>query len=132
MNLFTRARWSPYAAGAGLGLTSWFAVLTAGKYIGVSTTFVRTIGMIESLFTPDRVAAMPYFIKEKPIIDWQSMEVLGILVGAFLAARLGGEIKARFVPELWEGRFGPSRFKRWFAAFFGGALLMFGARMADG
>lgn len=132
MNFLKKPQWSPYVAGALIGMVSWFAVLTAGKYLGVSTTFVRTVGMIESLFVPDRVASMPYFIKEKPVIDWQWMEVLGILIGAFIAARFSGEFKGRFVPPMWEKRFGSDRFKRWFVAFLGGIILMFGARMADG
>ncbi len=132
MNIFKRVQWSPYAAGALIGVVSWFSVLTAGKYLGVSTTFVRTIGMIESIFIPERVASLPYFVKEKPLIDWQWMEVLGILIGAFIAARLSGDFKKSFVPPMWEKRFGPSRFKRWTVAFFGGVILMFGARMADG
>jgi len=132
MNIFKKPQWSPYVAGALIGVVSWFSVLTAGKYLGVSTTFVWTIGMIESIFTPDRVAALPYFVKEKPVIDWQWMEVFGILIGAFIAAKLSGNFKRRFVPPMWEKRFGPSRFKRWVFAFFGGTVLMFGARMADG
>jgi hypothetical protein len=132
MNIFKKSQWSPYVAGVLIGVVSWFAVLTSGKYLGVSTTFVRTIGMIESLFVPERVASMPYFVKEKPIIDWQWMEVLGILIGAFIAARLSGKFKGKFVPLMWEKRFGTDRFKRWFVAFFGGIILMFGARMADG
>ena len=132
MNIFTKPQWSPYVAGALIGMVSWFAVLTAGKYLGVSTTFVRTIGMIESIFAPERVATLPYFVKEKPIIDWQWMEVLGILIGAFIASKLSGDFKKRFVPPMWEKRFGPYRFKRWIVAFFGGMVLMFGARMADG
>jgi len=64
MNFLKKVQWSPYVAGCLMGLVSWFSVLTAGKYLGVSTTFVRTIGMAESIFVPDRVAAMPYFMKE--------------------------------------------------------------------
>lgn len=132
MNILKKAQWSPYVAGALIGVVSWFSVLTAGKYLGVSTTFVRSIGMIESILAPDRVATLPYFVKEKPIVDWQWMEVLGILIGAFIAAKLSGDFKKRFVPPMWERRFGPSRLKRWGVAFFGGIILMFGARMADG
>jgi hypothetical protein len=132
MNILKRAQWSPYAAGALIGVVSWFSVVTTGKYLGVSTTFVRAIGMIESIFASDRVATLPYFAKEKPIIDWQWMEVLGILIGAFIAAKLSGNFTKRFVPPMWENRFGPSRLKRWAVAFFGGVILMFGARMADG
>jgi hypothetical protein len=132
MDFLRRTQWSPYVAGALMGMVSWFSVLTAGKYLGVSTTFVRTIGMIEKIFTPERIATMPYFLKERPLIDWQWMEVLGILIGAFIAAKLSGDFKRSFISPMWERRFGPSRFKRWTAAFFGGMILMFGARMADG
>jgi hypothetical protein len=132
MNFLKKVQWSPYVAGALIGVVSWFSVLTADKYLGVSTTFVRTIGMVENIFVPDRVAAMPYFMKEKPLIDWQWMEVLGILIGAFISAKCSGDFKRKFVPPMWETRFGPSRLKRWVAAFSGGVILMFGARMADG
>ena len=132
MNVLKKAEWSPYVAGALLGVVTWFSVLTADKYVGVSTTFVRAIGMIENLFTPEHVASLPLFLKEKPLIDWQWMEVLGILVGAFISARLSGDIRKTFVPPMWEERFGPSRLKRWIVAFVGGIILMFGARMADG
>ena len=130
--IFKKTRWSPYVAGALIGVVSWFSVLTAGKYLGVSTTFVRTIGMIESILTAERVASLPYFMKEKPIVDWQWMEALGILIGAFIAAKLSGDFQVRFVPHMWEKRFGPSRLKRWGVAFLGGMISMFGARMADG
>ena len=132
MNPLKKYPWSPYVAGALIGMVSWFSVLTAGKYLGVSTTFVRTIGMIESMFIPERVASLPYFFKEKPMIDWQWMEVMGILIGAFIAANLSGDLKGKFIPPMWERRFGPSRLKRWIIAFLGGTVLMFGARMADG
>jgi hypothetical protein len=127
-----KVQWSPYVAGALIGVVSWFSVLSTGKYLGVSSTFVRSIGMIESTFAPDHVASLPYFVKEKPVIDWQWMEVLGILIGAFIAAKLSGDFKKRFIPPMWEKRFGPSRLRRWTVAFFGGIILMFGARMADG
>jgi len=132
VDFLRRVQWSPYVVGALIGVVCWFSVLTAGKYLGVPTTFVRTIGMVESIFVPDRVAAMPYFMKEKPIIDWQWMEVLGILIGALISAKLSGDSKRKFVPPMWEKRFGPSRTRRWIIGFFGGVVLMFGARMADG
>lgn len=98
MNVLKKTQWSPHVAGALVGVVSWFSVFAAGKYLGVSTTFVRTIGMIESLFTPERVASLPYFIKEKSIIDWQCMEVLGILIGAFIASKL-----SRICDPCWNG-----------------------------
>jgi len=63
--------WNPYLAGALTGLVMIFSIWLTGKYFGASTTFVRTSGMLESLAAPDRVAGMPYFIKNVPKFDWQ-------------------------------------------------------------
>jgi len=71
-------------------------------------------------------------MKEKPIIDWQWMEVLGVLIGAFISAKLSGNFKQGSLLPMRKTRFGPSRLKRWIVAFFGGVILMVGARMADG
>ena len=40
--------WSPYLAGALTGLVMILSVGISGKYFGVSTTFVRSAGMIEN------------------------------------------------------------------------------------
>ena len=124
--------WTPYLFGALSGLVLVVSVWLSGNYFGTSTTFVRTAGLLESLAAPERVAAMPYFIKEVPRIDWQWLFVAGIFIGALLAARLCGDFRWQGVPGMWEKRFGPSRVKRGLAAFAGGAVAMFGARLADG
>ena len=124
--------WSPYLAGALSGIVSILSVWIAGKYFGASTTFVRSSGMIEKLFDPDRVAKMDYFIKELPIIDWQWMFVVGIFIGSLIASTTSGSFRWKAVPDMWEARFGPSRIKRALVAFTGGVIGMFGARLADG
>jgi len=124
--------WSPYLAGALSGLVSVFSVWLSGKFLGASTTFVRTTGLLESLVAPERVAGMPYFIKTTPQIDWQWMFVAGIFLGALLAAKLCGDFRWQAVPDMWEGRFGASRVKRGLVALGGGAVAMFGARLAGG
>ena len=124
--------WSPYVAGGLSGLVSIGSVWFVGKYLGASTTFVKTTGMLEGIFSPERVAKMPYFIKETPAIDWQWMVVIGIAIGAFLAAVTSGSFKLQAVPDLWESRFGSAIAPRAMAAFVGGIIAMFGARLADG
>ncbi len=124
--------WSPYLAGGLSGLVSIFAVLTADKFLGASTTFVKTAGMIEQLFSPERVSAMDYFIKEVPNIDWQWMFVVGIFIGALLSAVTSKSFQWKAVPDMWADRFGLNVPKRAFVAFIGGAIAMFGARLADG
>lgn len=124
--------WSPYLAGGLSGLVSIFAVLTANKFLGASTTFVKTAGMIEQSMAPERVSAMAYFIKEVPKIDWQWMFVVGIFVGSLIAALSSKSFKWQAVPDMWQERFGMSVPKRAVVAFFGGGVAMFGARLADG
>jgi len=131
MKFLKKESWSPYLGGAIIGLLSWAAFLLVAP-LGASTSYVRTAGMIEKLISPEHVAALPYFTKEAPIIDWQWMFVLGVLIGSFISGKLSGTVRARFVPAMWEGRFGPGRFKRWVFAFTGGTAVMFGARLADG
>src|SRR5690606_3919717 len=69
---------------------------------------------------------------ELPKIDWETSLVVGILAGSYLAARAAGERSTGALPRHWRRRFGPSRAKRAVAAFLGGAVMMFGARMAKG
>ena len=123
---------SPYLAGAMSGLVSIGSVWFVGKYLGASTTFVRAAGMMEQIFSPERVAKMPYFIKEAPIIDWQWMVVLGIAIGAFISAVTSGSFAIKPIPDLWASKFGPSIKTRAIIAFIGGIIAMFGARLADG
>lgn len=127
-----KGQWNPYVAGALSGLVIVGSVWLTGKYAGASTTFVRGAGMIEQLFSPERIAQMEYFLKEKPIVDWQWMFVVGILVGSFIAALSSGNFKLQAVPDMWRARFGPSALKRGVVAFAGGTVAMYGARLADG
>jgi uncharacterized protein len=124
--------WNPYVAGALTGLLLVFSVWFTGKYVGASTTFVRSAGYIERIFSADRVAQMEYFKKELPKIDWQFLFVIGIFFGALAAATTSRSFRWQAVPSLWESRFGPSVPKRAVIAFIGGAVAMFGARLADG
>ncbi len=124
--------WNPYVAGALVGLLLVFSVWFAGKYVGASTTFVRAAGYVERTFDPGRVAALEYFKKEVPKIDWQFMFVIGIFFGSLIAATTSKSFRIQAVPTMWEDRFGPSKTKRGIVAFVGGAIAMFGARLADG
>jgi len=124
--------WSPYLAGALAGLLLVFSVWFTGKYIGASTTFVRAAGYVEQAFNPERVAALEYFKKELPKIDWQFLFVIGIFFGSLIASTTSKSFRIQAVPTMWESRFGASKLKRGIVAFVGGAIAMFGARLADG
>ena len=88
--------------------------------------------MIASTVAPDHVARNAYFSKFGPIVDWEWMLVVGLALGAFVSSRLSGDKATEPVESLWRLRFGASRWKRYLVAFFGGVILMFGARLAGG
>ena len=124
--------WSPYVAGACAGLVLVLSVWITGKYFGASTSFVRSAGLIETLFSAERVGQMDYFIKTAPKIDWQWMFVFGICIGSLAAALMSGTFRLQGVPDMWRDRFGPGIGGRAAIAFIGGVVAMFGARLADG
>ena len=132
-SVFTDPYWSPYAAGIGIGILSWFSFLISGKPIATSTTFARTGGMIEDLFTGGKANQRPYFRKIKLRINWQWMLVLGIVIGSFISAVISGDLQVKaWVPSLWASAFGDSAVLRVLVALGGGIILGFGARFADG
>ena len=124
--------WNPYLAGFLTGLLLIASVWFTGKYVGASTTFVRTAGLMERVFSSERVSRMEYFVKEMPKIDWQWMFVAGIFFGSLIASASSGSFRWQALPSRWEQRFGNGVTKRAVTAFAGGALAMFGARLADG
>jgi len=124
--------WSPYVAGALSGLVLVLSVWFTGKYFGASTTFVTSAGLIEKIFSAERVAKMDYFVKTIPKIDWQWMFVLGVFIGSLIASKGSGTFKTQAVPDMWQGHFGTNIAARGSVALFGGVIAMFGARLADG
>lgn len=138
-SFWKQPRWSPYIVGAGIGVLSWITFAVMGKALGTSTTMVRAAGALERTVAPDHVDKADYFVKyigtttdPKPFFEWQFALVVMLVVGAFLAARLSGSKFKENVPALWAWRFGDSAALRYLAAFLGGAILLFGARLAGG
>ncbi len=131
-------RWNPYLAGALVGILAVLSVVVTTlvidkpKYLGASTTFVRTAGFIEKTVAEEHVAQNSYFTSTKVKVDWQMLFVGGVFIGALVASRLGKTAKLETVPPIWEQRFGPSPVVRAVGAFLGGVVLMFGARLAGG
>ena len=132
MEWLSMNQWSPYVAGAGIGVLSWFTFLLSDKPLGCSTAFARTSGMIERLFRGRKVMEKPYYKEFPPTVDWEWMLVLGIVIGSFLSAQLSGEFYLRWVPGRWEVAFGHEPWLRVIMALVGGMLMGFGARWAGG
>ena len=123
--------------GVGVGILSWIVFATADHPLGVSTTFETTAALTEKAIAPQVEQTNPYFASKAeegkpPKIDWEVMLVVGLFAGAWLSAKLSGDRAEQSIPPLWQWRFGSSVAKRFAAAFGGGALMMFGARLAQG
>ena len=137
MNILKKS-WSPYVAGALAGVLAIASVvistktLGSPKYLGTSTTMVRVSGLVEKQIAPAHVENNEYFIKEKVKVDWQMMLVVGICVGAFIAAITSRQFKSETVPGIWAERFGTKWYVRAVGAFVGGFIAILGARLAGG
>lgn len=134
MELLRRKSWSPYVVGALIGVLSWFSFATVDKPIGITTAFEYTAALLTKAVSPEVASTNPYYTapEKSPKIDWEWMLVVGVFIGAFISSKLSGDRTNETVPELWRKTFGGSTSKRLAAAFIGGAVMMFGARLAQG
>jgi uncharacterized protein len=120
-------RWSPYMVGAALGALSWFAFGTVDKHLAITLQFEHLASILTGLFAPAADKG------KSPSISWELMLIVGVFLGAFLSSRLSKDRdEERSVPTLWQKRFGSSSALRFLAAFLGGAIMVFGARLAGG
>jgi len=115
---------------AAIGLASLNVVLNlpavAGHPMGASTAFPYVAMSLTGM------GAETYWQKIAKPGAWE----LWFLAGAFLAGLVFSLFQRTFritsVPELWKRYYGANPAKRFFWAFIGGFLLLFGARMAGG
>jgi uncharacterized membrane protein YedE/YeeE len=128
----TAVSWSPYLAGAGIGILACCAFLLSDRPLGCSTGYVKIGGLVERALRPAIVEKNEYYRVIPPAIDWQFMIVPGIIIGAFLSAVLSGSFHLVWVPALWGDTFGYSPALRVVVAVIGGILLETGARWAGG
>jgi uncharacterized protein len=135
--------------GLALGLVFFLAVLLV-KPIGVSTQFVILDGIIADAVNPELVtqtedgyaSTNAYLDKSngkyaKAVsnpLNYSFVFVLAMAVGGFLSvmARGGLDAAERSIPALWRANFGDSPAKRYAAAFLGGFIVLYGARLAGG
>lgn len=126
-------------AGVALGLLLTLATALV-KPLGVSTQFVVTDAMVTHRLAPEFAEANEYMAKYGEQSDWGPgygwMLVFGMLVGGGVCALIFRKVQPDqdkgSMPKMWADQFGNSTVKRNAAAFLGGVLLLFGARLAGG
>lgn len=119
MNYLKQKYWSPYIVGIGIAILSLITVYYFNTFIGVSSAFEQ-LGI-----------CMTSVCDASGFINWKTIFVISIFFGALAASRLSGAQQTD-LPSIWTKTFGDSKQKRYFAAFFGGILVLLGARIAGG
>jgi uncharacterized protein len=129
-NPLRQEEWSPYVAGAILGVVAVLALLLVGQLPGSSGGFQNLAAFVARPLFPDNFFfqfVMP------PAITWQVWLLVGVFIGALASAALAGVWKLDPNPDAqWKAAFGPQTWKRWAMAFAGGIILEFAAGIAGG
>ncbi len=125
---------NPYAAGAALGIVLLATFLVTGHGLGASGAAAAAVSAGVEAVAPDHARSNAFFGAwtgadggRSPLGEWIVLEVLGLVVGAAVSARLSG----RWRPAVDRGPGVTSR-RRLVAAFGGGGIMALGARLARG
>ena len=121
---------SPYLIGAAIGLLNIAAFAAFHTGIGVSGAYESSAALAARRLAPDAAHVNDYVKarKEPPTVNWESWLVLGTILGGMAAARALGSDDASWGDD----HPGAEPIRSPLASAAGGAMLMFGARMADG
>lgn len=126
-----RAYADPYLAGVALGVVLLAAFVLVGRGLGASGAFASAAAGTMELIAPDKAAASPlfahYLSAPGPWLGWLGVELLGVVVGAWLSARLAGRVRIEIERP---ATLAPNR--RLQLAFGGGLLMAAGAVLARG
>lgn len=130
---FSRELWSPYVAGALLGIVGILAVVLSNSLLGASGGFENLAGMIGQAVAPKLFDNLYFNFVMPPGITWQVVLLIGVFFGGMLGALTSKTLKWRWIPEKqWGQIFGSQRWKRWVLAFVGAIILEYGAGIAGG
>ena len=122
-----------YLVGAGIGILSWVVFVVVNAPIGITTALSEVSGAAAvPLIGAEAVAANAYWAKTVPAWDYGTLFLVGTFLGALLGSLSEKTFKWELVPSTWSERFGGRIAPRFLAAFAGGMLAMFGARLAGG
>lgn len=130
---FAKEEWSPYAAGALLGLVGILAVLLSDSLLGASGAFENLAGLIGQALAPETFDNVYFNFVMPPGITWSVVLLIGVFFGGMLGAKSSKTWKFRAVSdEQWKQLAGKQWWKRWLIAFVGAIILEFGAGIAGG
>ena len=123
---------SPYFAGIGIGVALLLAFVFVGRGLGASGAFSSVVTGAVSAAAPEHARAGADYARylsgdSNPLRDWLVFEIAGVVLGAWLSARLAGRVRAS------TDRGPRTTSKRRIAyALVGGAIMGVGAKLARG
>jgi len=128
-----KSEWSPYVAGALLGLLATLSLLLTDRLLGASGAFENVAGSVVKAISPAAGANVYWKFVQPPGISWGVVALLGVIVGSLVSALLSGTFKWQLVSDdQWKRVFGPAIWKRWLVLFVGAIILEYGAGIAGG
>jgi hypothetical protein len=94
----TRPYANPYYAGIALGFVLLASFGLTGRGLGASGAFASTAAGVVGAVSPSTAAANFYFSRyladgASPWRDWLVFELVGVMAGAWLSARLAGRLR---------------------------------------
>ena len=123
---------NPYLAGVLLGLVLLSAMFFSGRGLGASGGIKYCVVSVVGAINNDHAQASPFYSNyfeggKKPLKNWLSFEILGMVMGGFISGALSGRLglKIEHSPRI-------SSKRRLLFAFLGGAFFVFGAQLARG
>ncbi len=127
-----KAYMNPYIAGTLLGLVLLTAMYLSGRGLGASGGIkycvVSIVGAIDRPHADNSAYYSRYFENgNKPIRNWLTYEILGVVIGGFISGAISGRLKLRVEksPSISVSR-------RLIFAFLGGVFFVYGAQLARG
>lgn len=123
--------WSPVWAGIALGLVLLLTFVLTGHGLGATGASTRATAWLGMEVAPQVTQANAYLgpMTEhgNPLPSWITWQVIGVAIGALVAAFLGGRFRFQF-----DGSHSVGTPRRILTALVGGILAGFGARVAAG
>lgn len=132
-----REEWSPYAAGALLGIVGVLAVWLSNSLLGASGAFENLAGLVGKAIAPSLFDNIYFNFIMPPEITWSVVLLAGLFFGGMIGAATSGTLKwgkkdAANSDTQWKNIFGPQTWKRWLLAFVGAVVLEYAAGIAGG
>lgn len=123
---------NPYLAGTLLGIVLLAAMFLSGRGLGASGgikyVVVSIVGAVDAEHAQNSAYYSKYFEEgKKPLLNWLSIELFGLLAGGFISGAVTGRLKLKI-----EKSPGISNSKRLLFAFLGGLFFVYGAQLARG